>query len=96
MNKMSEKDYHKIGKKWAWIFYKQLGYRIVEEEDKEVTLAKTMNRILRQERKKIMEELKRISVKLMVKGFSNSHAPVARAYNEGIRDLMKEIRRIVK
>jgi len=55
-----------------------------------------MNKIVedarRQERKKVMEDIKRISVKLMVKGFSSSQAPVARAYNEGIRDLMKEIR----
>jgi hypothetical protein len=35
----------KTGKQWAWYFYKELGYRIVEDGETELALKKAMNKI---------------------------------------------------
>jgi hypothetical protein len=36
----------KTGKEWAWFFYENLGYRIVEDKEDEDTLEKTMNNLV--------------------------------------------------
>ena len=37
----------KTGKQWAWFFYQELGYRIVEDEENERALKKAMSKVLR-------------------------------------------------
>lgn len=35
----------RTGKEWAWYFYKELGYRIVEDGETELALKRAMNKI---------------------------------------------------